>query len=1166
MANQSLTPCLTFEDLLSVPERRRHRYIDAVGTTQEMYLPYLDGLQVTLGDVVLHCKRVFEEVRSKTFRHDGLFATFNSTLNGQALTEWQAVYNAIPDGTALDLAQLEQSIKALIAAFAVDADRHALLQYLRQGVPKKPKRITVQVLVTLVQQLNNVADWLPGQMPILTDAELKQAYHDRMPSAWTERLAATGRTVPAEDLQSLRLYFSQQEALAKRLEDANNARQSRSAGRRRRRDDAVEDQQQGQQLRRRRRHKREERRTPAQGQRQAQAPEARHENAAGRATGIRIADNAPCPVHPGAGHTWGECRENARNRANNNNNNRNNAQGASGGQRRGRQQPPQRGEAQGHFVETIDGTMEQEDVSDLPGGPTEVSEISDPAPMVLDEQEQLIIDEAAPSVAAAESFSALSLTDASPPSVDSTGRPTPVHRIKPSQWAAKVPPATATPLQQQSQWGHYKPPSKPTVPRKQPPTPSAAAEKKTPPVAAPQPPLRDETPAPSETGNGEYILPVFYFALFGTAVAMQETHHLDLFSFPDSFLEQSLDPYGISMETTMFPSTALPQPIAGPIPSYQTITIRSCASSGSALTSASAKEGLKWPGASLSETTICMGRSVTAAVSQIGSTSAIKPVGITALMSSTPPQPCKRSKGSTQRPNINNSTSGATSNRTITVTPSKMSWTLLEPEDKNTSVDCFTTTTGTIPCCPTGHATTTSILRRGPKHARTSSRKVSFHSKTQESIGTKSPPSSIISEKKQGTCSDSVPFARNPRRSSTSTTCSKSTSQTAGQALRSPTQRSPLTQNRRQLPSLTHLTESELEGLCASILTETFPEVCVTDAVIPDPREHTELEPTALQWRDPTSSTFSPSTQLVPISLATVQQFSGVSAPTPLVVLFDSGSQLSFLKRSKVPKECEISTIAQPVRGLTGTSHLTEEVTLTGITLPEFSTSKRIDSSLRCLLLDEHQEDSTYDMILGLDFLCAVGIDILCRQKQLEWDEATMAFQPRDTYKEPQANLHARLMEAFAYGDEEDDPEGLGYKSTQAKYDTIDTDELAQAQKQLTPTQRTELAHLFRKFPQLFDGELRTYPHRQYHLDLQDGAKPVHSRPYGVPLTQRDAFKRELDHLIKIGVLERSGASQWASGTFIIPKKDGRVRWISDFRALNKCIKRKTYPFTFLLP
>ena len=376
-------------------------------------------------------------------------------------------------------------------------------------------------------------------------------------------------------------------------------------------------------------------------------------------------------------------------------------------------------------------------------------------------------------------------------------------------------------------------------------------------------------------------------------------------------------------------------------------------------------------------------------------------------------------------------------------------------------------------------------------------------------------------------------------------------------------QRSPLTQNCRQLLCLTPLTESELKGLCASILTETFPEVCVTDAVIPDAREHMDLEPTALQWRDPVSNTFSPSSQLVPISLATVHQFSGVSSPTPLVVLFDCGSQLSFLKRSKVPKECKISTIEQPVRGLTSTLHLTEEVTLTGITLPEFSASKRIDSPLRCLLLDEQQEDSTYDMILGLDFLCAVGIDILCRQKQLKWDEATLAFQPRDTYKEPHANIHACLIKAFAYGNEEDDPEGLGYKSTQimeAKYKAIDTDELTQAQKQLMPTQRTELARLFRKFPQLFDGELCTYPHRQYHLDLQVSAKPVHSCPYRVPFTQRDTFKCELDHIVKIGVLECSGASQWASGTFIIPKKDGRVRWISDFRALNKCIKQITYP------
>ena len=90
----------------------------------------------------------------------------------------------------------------LIAAFAVDAHRHALLQYLRQG-SKKPKQIMVQVLVTLFQQLNGVADWLPGHLPVLTAEELKQAYHDRMPNPWIEQLAATDRTTPEESMNSL---------------------------------------------------------------------------------------------------------------------------------------------------------------------------------------------------------------------------------------------------------------------------------------------------------------------------------------------------------------------------------------------------------------------------------------------------------------------------------------------------------------------------------------------------------------------------------------------------------------------------------------------------------------------------------------------------------------------------------------------------------------------------------------------------------------------------------------------------------------------------------------------------------------------------------------------------------------------------------------------------
>ena len=79
----------------------------------------------------------------------------------------------------------------------------------------------------------------------------------------------------------------------------------------------------------------------------------------------------------------------------------------------------------------------------------------------------------------------------------------------------------------------------------------------------------------------------------------------------------------------------------------------------------------------------------------------------------------------------------------------------------------------------------------------------------------------------------------------------------------------------------------------------------------------------------------------------------------------------------------------------------------------------------------------------------------------------------------------------------------------------------------------------------MFDGTLGTYPHQKVHLELLPGAKQVHS-PYPVPRMHLATLKRELDYLVKIGALIQTQESEWASPSFIIPKMDDRVRWISD--------------------
>ena len=61
-------------------------------------------------------------------------------------------------------------------------------------------------------------------------------------------------------------------------------------------------------------------------------------------------------------------------------------------------------------------------------------------------------------------------------------------------------------------------------------------------------------------------------------------------------------------------------------------------------------------------------------------------------------------------------------------------------------------------------------------------------------------------------------------------------------------------------------------------------------------------------------------------------------------------------------------------------------------------------------------------------------------------------------------------------------------------------------------------------------------------------------------MIHKETLKVEVDRLIKIIVLTCKNNSKWAAPTSIIIKSNEPVRFISDFRGLNKGIKRKPFP------
>lgn len=112
----------------------------------------------------------------------------------------------------------------------------------------------------------------------------------------------------------------------------------------------------------------------------------------------------------------------------------------------------------------------------------------------------------------------------------------------------------------------------------------------------------------------------------------------------------------------------------------------------------------------------------------------------------------------------------------------------------------------------------------------------------------------------------------------------------------------------------------------------------------------------------------------------------------------------------------------------------------------------------------------------------------------------------------------------------------------------------------LSSTERQQLKVLLHKFEHLFDGALGHWKTDSVNFELKGDAKPYHAKPHPTPHMHEKTSRKEIDRLVKIGVLKKPSNGEWASPTFITPKKSGAARAASDFRKLHSMLRRKPHP------
>jgi len=113
--------------------------------------------------------------------------------------------------------------------------------------------------------------------------------------------------------------------------------------------------------------------------------------------------------------------------------------------------------------------------------------------------------------------------------------------------------------------------------------------------------------------------------------------------------------------------------------------------------------------------------------------------------------------------------------------------------------------------------------------------------------------------------------------------------------------------------------------------------------------------------------------------------------------------------------------------------------------------------------------------------------------------------------------------------------------------------------KNLVGEQRTQLESLLSEFSEVFSDKPGRTNLCTHHIELLPNSRPIRCRSYRLNPEKTQHLKKEIEELLKLGIVSES-ESAWSAPVVLIPKPGGGLRLCTDFRKTNEVTVADPFP------